>query len=59
MYKGLNESYTSEDNRLKAEGFKEHVLQVLRAWEEWYIFSHKDFLIRLPCTFFGIPIEKK
>lgn len=58
MFKGLNQCYKGLESRLKAEGFKVRVLQVLRAWEDWTIYS-KDFLNKLRSTFLGIQIEDK
>lgn len=53
ILKHLNASYKSLDSRLKAEGFKARVLQVLRAWEEWLVYD-REFIIKLKSTFLGI-----
>lgn len=54
ILKHLNASYKSLESRLKAEGFKARVLQVLKAWEEWLVYDH-DFINKLKTTFLGIP----
>ncbi|EDW32826.1 GL10142 [Drosophila persimilis] len=40
------------DSRLKAEGFKSRVCNVIRTWEEWTIYP-KEFLAQLRCKFLG------
>lgn len=53
IFKHLNASYKSLESRLKAEGFKARVLQVLKAWEEWLVYDH-DFINKLKTIFLGI-----
>ena len=55
MFKSLNSYYMAVDSRLKAEGFKARVMQVLKAWEEWAVYP-RDFLCKLQNTFLGLPI---
>lgn len=53
MFKHLHLTYKSVESRLKAEGFKARVLQVLRAWEEWLVYN-REFLHKLKAIFLGI-----
>lgn len=62
IFKHLSTSYKSLESRLKAEGFKARVLQVLRAWEEWLVYD-REYLNKLKTSFLGIQhvrlIQKK
>lgn len=53
MFRGLHESYTLLESRLKAEGYKVRIMKIFRTWEEWAVYS-RDFLIKLQNTFLGI-----
>lgn len=53
IFKHLNSSYKSLESRLKAEGFKARVVQVLKAWEEWLVYD-REFIIKLRTIFLGI-----
>lgn len=53
IFKHLNASFKSLESRLKAEGFKARVLQVLRAWEEWLVYD-RDLITKLKTLFLGI-----
>lgn len=53
IWKHLNATFKSLESRLKAEGFKARVLQVLRAWEEWLVYD-REFLNKLKTLFLGI-----
>lgn len=53
IFKHLNASYKSLESRLKAEGFKARVVQVLKAWEEWLVYDH-DFISKLKTIYLGI-----
>lgn len=53
MFKHLHATYRSLESRLKAEGFKTRVLQVLKAWDEWLVY-HREFILKLRTTFLGI-----
>lgn len=53
IFKHLNASYKSLESRLKAEGFKARVVQVLRAWEEWLVYD-REFINKLKTIFLGI-----
>lgn len=53
IFKHLNSSYKSLESRLKAEGFKARVLQVIKAWEEWLVYD-RDYLTKLKTIFLGI-----
>lgn len=58
MFKGLHSAYMSLESRLKAEGYKIRVLQVIKAWEDWAIYS-RDFLTRLRKIFLGTAVTVK
>lgn len=53
IFRHLNSTYKNLESRLKAEGFKARVLQVLKAWEEWLVYN-RDFLNKLKTIFLGI-----
>lgn len=53
IFRHLNSSYKSLESRLKAEGFKARVVQVLKAWEEWLVYD-RDFINKLKTIFLGI-----
>ncbi|XP_037946449.1 U2 snRNP-associated SURP motif-containing protein [Teleopsis dalmanni] len=55
VFEYLATFFGSMESRLKSEGFKSRVLQVLRAWEEWLIYP-KEFILKLKSTFLGITI---
>lgn len=46
------------ESRLKAEGLKSRVINVIRVWEEWTIYP-KDFLAKLKSVFLGKQVYKK
>ncbi|BES91658.1 cwf21 [Nesidiocoris tenuis] len=43
---------TGLESRLKAEGFKQRVLKIFKAWEDWAVYP-RDFLFKLRATFLG------
>lgn len=53
IFKHLNATYKSLESRLKAEGFKARVLQVLKAWEEWLVYD-REFITKLKTIYLGI-----
>lgn len=53
IFRHLNTSYKSLESRLKAEGFKARVLQVIKAWEEWLVYD-RDYLTKLKTIYLGI-----
>lgn len=58
IFRHLNSTYKNLESRLKAEGFKARVLQVLKAWEEWLVYN-RDFLNKLKTIFLGIQTVRK
>lgn len=46
------------ESRLKAEGLKSRVINVIRVWEEWTIYP-KEFLAKLKSVFLGKQVYKK
>lgn len=53
IFKHLNSTYKSLESRLKAEGFKARVLQVLKAWDEWLVYD-REFINKLKTIYLGI-----
>ncbi|TDG50690.1 hypothetical protein AWZ03_002994 [Drosophila navojoa] len=52
IFESLHNYYLAIESRLKAEGFKTRVCNVIRTWEEWTIYP-KDFLSQLHAIFLG------
>lgn len=52
IFKSLHHAYKNLESRLKAEGFKARVLQVLKAWDEWIVY-HREFIQKLRTIFLG------
>lgn len=52
IFESLHTYYLAIESRLKAEGFKTRVCNVIRTWEEWTIYP-KDFLSQLHAIFLG------
>lgn len=55
---GLREAFNLIDGRIKAEHFKQRIMSVFRAWEEWAIYSG-DFLTSLQNIFLGLVNTEK
>ncbi|KAJ8309756.1 hypothetical protein KUTeg_011621 [Tegillarca granosa] len=53
VFKDVHETYESIEGRLKAEQFKQKVMGIFRAWEDWAIYPN-DFLINLQNVFLGL-----
>uniref|UniRef100_A0A0A9XZ60 U2 snRNP-associated SURP motif-containing protein n=5 Tax=Lygus hesperus TaxID=30085 RepID=A0A0A9XZ60_LYGHE len=45
---------TNLESRLKAEGYKQRVLKIFKAWEDWAVYP-RDFLLKLRAAFLGTP----
>ncbi|CAL1542099.1 unnamed protein product [Lymnaea stagnalis] len=58
IFKDINESYEKIEGRLKAEQFKQKVMNCFRAWEDWAVYPN-DFLITLQNIFLGLIIPTK
>lgn len=58
IFKDIHEAYKSIEQRLKAEQFKQRVMAIFRAWEDWAIYPN-DFLINLQNIFLGLVFSKK
>ncbi|XP_020802276.1 U2 snRNP-associated SURP motif-containing protein [Drosophila serrata] len=54
IFENLHSYYSNIESRLKAEGFKSRVCNVIRTWEEWTIYP-KEFLAQLRAKFLGKP----
>ncbi|EDW85779.1 uncharacterized protein Dwil_GK22959 [Drosophila willistoni] len=52
VFESLHTYYLNIESRLKAEGFKSRVCNVIKTWEEWTIYP-KEFLAQLRSTFLG------
>ena len=58
IFRDILETYNNIESRIKAEQFKQKVLCIFRAWEDWAIYPN-DLLIKLQNVFLGlISIEK-
>ncbi|XP_022238815.1 U2 snRNP-associated SURP motif-containing protein-like [Limulus polyphemus] len=53
MFKDIHECFMSIEGRLKAEQFKQRIMNCFRAWEDWAIYPN-EFLIKLQNIFFGL-----
>jgi U2-associated protein SR140 len=56
IFKSIHKCYESIEGRLKAEHFKQRVMNCFKAWEDWALYS-SDFLIRLQNIFLGLVKE--
>jgi len=56
IFDNLHNYYLNIESRLKAEGFKSRVCNVIRTWEEWTIYP-KDFMAQLTAKFLGKPVS--
>ncbi|XP_017073069.1 LOW QUALITY PROTEIN: U2 snRNP-associated SURP motif-containing protein [Drosophila eugracilis] len=54
IFENLHKYYLNIESRLKAEGFKTRVCNVIRTWEEWTIYP-KEFTAQLTAKFLGKP----
>ncbi|KNC25968.1 hypothetical protein FF38_08323 [Lucilia cuprina] len=52
IFENLHTFFNNIESRLKAEGFKTRVLNVLKAWDDWAVYS-KEFLAQLRLIFLG------
>ncbi|XP_034478754.1 U2 snRNP-associated SURP motif-containing protein [Drosophila innubila] len=52
IFESLHTYYLAIESRLKAEGFKTRVCNIIRTWEEWTIYP-KEFLSQLRGIFLG------
>lgn len=53
IFESVHKSYASIEGRLKAEHFKQRVMNCFKVWEDWTLYS-SDFLIRLQNIFLGL-----
>ena len=58
IFHSIHQCYESIDGRLKAEHFKQRILNCFKAWEDWALYS-SDFLIKLQNIFFGLVKEDR
>ena len=60
IFTDLNQCYQSIESRIRAEAFKQRVINCFRAWEDWALYP-QDFLIKLQNIFMGFvgKIEEK
>ncbi|XP_011196659.2 U2 snRNP-associated SURP motif-containing protein isoform X2 [Zeugodacus cucurbitae] len=52
VFENMHNFFNSMESRLKAEGLKSRVINVIRVWEEWTIYP-KEFLAKLKSVFLG------
>ena len=59
IFTDLNQCYSNIESRIRAEAFKQRVMQCFRAWEDWALYP-QDFLIKMQNIFLGFvsTIEK-
>ena len=59
IFNDLNQCYSNIESRIRAEAFKQRVMQCFRAWEDWALYP-QDFLIKMQNIFLGFvsTIEK-
>lgn len=53
IFGDMNAYYDAIDSRIKAEAFKQRVMNCFRAWEDWALYP-MDFLIKLQNIFLGL-----
>ena len=58
IFNDLNLCYKSIDGRMRAEAFRQRVVNCFRAWEDWALYP-QDFLIRMQNIFFGLVPSKE
>lgn len=51
--KHMHQVYDATESRLKAEAFRQRVMQCFRAWEDWNVYP-QEFLIHLQNVFLGL-----
>ena len=52
VFADLNQCYSNIESRIRAEAFKQRVMNCFRAWEDWALYP-QDFLIKLQNIFLG------
>lgn len=52
VFSDLNQCYSNIESRIRAEAFKQRVMNCFRAWEDWALYP-QDFLIRMQNIFLG------
>ena len=52
IFTDLHQSYSSIESRIRAEAFKQRVMNCFRAWEDWALYP-QDFLIKMQNIFLG------
>ncbi|CAG0890371.1 unnamed protein product [Cyprideis torosa] len=57
IFKSLNEKWDNIESRMKAEAFKQKVMCVLRAWQDWALYP-VDILISIQNVFLGLSNQK-
>ncbi|XP_074604810.1 U2 snRNP-associated SURP motif-containing protein isoform X2 [Brevipalpus obovatus] len=53
IFSDIRDCFTAIDGRLKAEQFKQRIMNCFKTWEEWAIYT-SDYLIKLQNTFLGL-----
>ena len=52
IFTDLYQSYSNIESRIRAEAFKQRVMNCFRAWEDWALYP-QDFLIKMQNIFLG------
>ncbi len=59
IFSDLNQCYNSIESRIRAEAFKQRVMNCFRAWEDWALYP-QDYLIKLQNIFLGfVPTQNR
>ena len=58
IFTDLNACYKAIEARIRAEAFRQRVLNCFRAWEDWALYP-QDFLIKLQNIFLGLVPNKE
>lgn len=53
IFEETRKTYENIESRIKAEGFRTRVMQILKAWSDWAIYP-REFLIKIQNTFLGL-----
>lgn len=57
IFSDLHQAYGAIESRIRAEAFKQRVMNCFRAWEDWALYP-QDFLIKMQNIFLGFVTTK-
>jgi len=58
MFSDLHACYNNIESRIRAEAFKQRVMNCFRAWEDWALYP-QDYLIQLQNIFLGLAVADR